>query len=166
MEKTLILKIWKIPIETRLPTHYKPKLFYYLFWENIKQGYEVIPWQVLLLLPTNICFSVSHSGAARTPLATKAKNAFLTCWATVKKKKNKTDQIKHNTSLHDVIVFSGTEASDPLLWSIDGILNSNDSENQHFKQRRSTFTDLNSFKCKHKLLLSVLYLLKLNIFEG
>lgn len=32
-------------------------------------------------LPTKLCFSVSHSGAARTPLATKAKNAFLTCQA-------------------------------------------------------------------------------------
>lgn len=30
------------------------------------------------LLPTKLCFSVSHSGAARTPLATRAKKAFLT----------------------------------------------------------------------------------------
>lgn len=29
-------------------------------------------------LPTKLCFLLSHSGAARTPLATKAKKAFLT----------------------------------------------------------------------------------------
>lgn len=32
----------------------------------------------LTALPTKLCFSVSHSGAARTPLATRAKKAFLT----------------------------------------------------------------------------------------
>lgn len=44
-------------------------------WEN-PQGTFI--W-VLRFLPTKLCFSESHSGAARTPLATRAKNAFLTC---------------------------------------------------------------------------------------
>lgn len=30
-------------------------------------------------IPTKLCLLVSHSGAARTPLATSAKKAFLTC---------------------------------------------------------------------------------------
>lgn len=30
-------------------------------------------------LPTKLCFLLSQRGAARTPLATKAKKAFLTC---------------------------------------------------------------------------------------
>jgi len=36
-------------------------------------------------LPTKLCFSVSHSGAARTPLATSAKKAFFTCWPRIKR---------------------------------------------------------------------------------
>lgn len=34
---------------------------------------------VFLCSPTKHCFLLSHSGAALTPLETRAKNAFLTC---------------------------------------------------------------------------------------
>lgn len=37
-------------------------------------------------LPTKLCFLLSHSGAALTPFATKAKKAFFTCKQTNKKK--------------------------------------------------------------------------------
>ena len=38
---------------------------------------------VMVSMPTKACLELSHSGAARRPLATNAKNAFLT-WVTDK----------------------------------------------------------------------------------
>lgn len=56
-------------------------------WENPQATYIWFP----RFLPTKLCFSESHSGAARTPLATRAKKAFLTCVP----KKDEENQFHH-----------------------------------------------------------------------
>lgn len=39
----------------------------------------ILLWSRNFYLPTKLCFLLSHKGAARTPLVTKAKKAFFTC---------------------------------------------------------------------------------------
>lgn len=118
---------------------------------------------VLGFLPTKLCFSVSHSGAARTPLATKAKNAFLTCKQQFKWK----IQLDYTQYLCDFLFCSWNTSS--ISWSTENesaIILINDQSIQLLSQAKTA--NIHWYKplkyYKNVLLVWVLYDFKFNIF--